>query len=334
MTSEGGHFPALIRPEIERPGSYQWFKAFQSYPAWSGEIKHVNEIANADFQKYDIVHMNLSGVSTKYYPEIRRQLRGSSTKFILNLDYPPEMVDVSPWITNTQSFYDCFRAVDFCFAQIPHQQSFLDAIWRRVLGRKETVPVIPHPVDTSLKQLAIDPKDRIDTLAIMWHRYDGHLLVPSMLAKATPARGDFKGVRVQVPSNIFGFANMPIDLTMFDLTTVHKDWDQYVYLLSHCTIGLSYYTISSQDRFCAETACLGIPTVTTDRSYFGRLLFPKCSFQVENLNGMLGSLEKLKTNPSYWESVRSYAAKKVEEYNLKRSVDRLLGAMRKWDLKI
>ena len=337
VTCSGGHFPRLIRQEVERPGSYSWHKAFQNYPGASGEIKHVDEIANTDFQRFSIVHMNLSGVSTKYFKPIREQLKGSSTKFIMNLDYAPECIDIPEWVLNAREFYETFKQVDFIFAQVPGQVALLNMIWQRMLGRKETVPLIPHPVDTDgLKKLYVPPKDRLDAVGVLFHLYDGHLLIPSILSKAAGrTHGKFRSIDVQVPTILFGFLERNIDLSMFDVVATRKAWDQYIYLLSHCTVGLSYYSgVSSQDRFCAETSCLGIPTVTTTNSYFGKLFFPKCSFDPDDFEGMLRTLERLKTDQQYWTRVKEYGWTKVEKYGFKPSVERLLNGMRSWGIKI
>jgi len=56
VTTDGSHFPDLIEEKVSRPGCYQWFRAF-SKGGWSGEVRHVKTIAEADYQKWDIIHV-------------------------------------------------------------------------------------------------------------------------------------------------------------------------------------------------------------------------------------------------------------------------------------
>jgi len=338
LTVRGGHFPWLIREETIPPGSYEWYKAFNSYPSCSGEIRHIQDVANTEFAKYDLVHINLSGASTENIVAIKEIIRNSSTKLMVNLDYgAQEYAEIERWRYDVGSFVKALGCADFLFAQTESQRSFLQLIWKHVLRRKERVPLIIHPVDTgAIKKFYVKPQERIETVAVMYHRYDKHLLIPAIIARGGEMRvfGRFQDLKVEIPTHLFGYDAKQIDLTLFDAVSVRHRWEKYVYALSHCTQALSYYTKDSQDRFLAECACLGIPAVSTTYSVFGRKLFPRTTFPPFHIEAMIKAMHKVKEDSDFWNYVKDYAWNKVEMFGDKPSVERLLNAMSDWGIKL
>jgi len=338
LTTTGSHFPQHVREETGMPGSYEWYKAFNSYPGCSGEIRHVQEVANTEFSHYDIIHINLADVATEMIETIKDIIEGSSTKLILNLDYAVEMVDgIRRWRHNWNVFFKALKCADFVFAQSEYQKNFLQAIWKHLLHREEKIPFIQHPVDTTgLKRLYVEPENRLDMVAVHYHRYDAHLIIPAMIARGGEMHtiGHFHDLKVEVPTILFGFAEPIVDMTLFNYVSCRHEWDKYIYMLSHCTFAVSYYTLHSQDRPLAECACLGIPAVATTCSVFGRKLFPRTTFPPQNIEAMVNMMRKLKQNERFWKYVKDYAWQKVENYGRKPSVERLLNGMRDWGIKI
>jgi len=313
----------------------QWAKSFNAYPGCSGEIRHIQDVANTEFQKYDIVHINLAGVSTETIPTVKELIKNSSTKLIVNLDYAVQDFQ-DPWKLNCAEFLKAIRSADFLFAQEPFQRSLLQMLWTHLCDRKEKIPLIPHPTDTTnLKKFYVDPDKRMDRVAVMYHRYDKHLIIPSVIARGGKMRtkGKFADVKVEVPTVLYGFMERLVDLSIFDFIAARKDWDKYIYDLSHCTVAVSYYTIHSQDRFLCETACLGIPSVATTCSHFGRVLFPHTTFSPLQIEEMIKAVRGLKEDEGFWNFVRTYAWNKVEKFGDKPSVERLLDAMRSWGIE-
>ena len=338
LTCAGGHFPVHIREETSLPGSYEWAKAFNRMGGCSGEIRFVQDVANNHFQTYDLIHINLSGASTETISAVKELVKNSSTKLIINLDYgAQESQEVERWRHDATVLIKALACADFLFAQTEYQRSFLQVLWKHVLGRKEKIPLIPHPVDTEgIKRYYVKPEERLDMVAVMYHRYDKHLLLPSIIARGGKGRtvGRFHDLKLEVPTILFGYMERLIDLTMFDYVAARKFWDKYIYMLSHCTEALSYYSKDSQDRFLAECACLGIPAVATTCSLFGKILFPRTTFNPQNIEAMIETMQKLKEDETLWKYVKDYAWEKVEHFGDKPSVERLLNTMRTWGIKI
>jgi len=338
LTTTGSHFPQHIREETGMPGSYEWYKAVDSYPGCSGEIRHVQEVANTEFSRYDIIHINLADVTTELIVTIKDLIKGSSTKLIVNLDYAVEMVDsISGWRHDWSRFFKAFKCADFVFAQSEYQQSFLQTIWKHVLNRREKVPFIQHPVNTvGLKNLYVKPEERLDIVAVHYHRYDAHLIIPAIIARGGKIRtvGRFQDLKIEVPTVLFGFGEPTVDMTLFNYVSCRHEWEKYIYVLSHCTVAVSYYTLHSQDRPLSECACLGIPAVATTCSVFGRKLFPHTTFPPQNIEAMINTMQKLKQDENFWNYVKDHAWERVENYGRKPSVERLFNAMREWKIEI
>jgi len=338
LTTAGSHFPQHIREETGMPGSYEWYKAVNSYPGCSGEIRHVQDVANTEFLDYDIIHINLADVATEMIASVKDLIKGSNTKLIVNLDYAVEMIDsISAWRHKWDRFFNALKCADFVFAQSEYQRNFLQTIWKHVFNRKERVPFIPHPVDTAgLKRLYVKPEERLDMIACHYHRYDAHLIIPALIARDGEMRtvGRFHDLKVEVPTVLFGFGEPTVDMTLFNYVSCRHEWDKYIYMLSHCTVAVSYYTLHSQDRPLAECACLGIPAVASTCSVFGRKLFPHTTFPPQNIEAMIKAMHKLKESQQFWNYVKDFAWEKVENYGRKPSVERLLNGMRDWGMSI
>jgi len=331
VTSDGCHFPELIAEKVSRPGVYQWARAFNTGKD-TGEIRHINTIAPAELKNYDVVHANLCGVSASIVPKLKQAIEGSDTKLIVNLDYAIEIVQEG--FERPREMWEALMAADFVFVQEPFQQNFVSFFLKYHnpgKTQKYQAALVPHPCDTAgLKGLQVPNEDRLDMLAVMIHRYREHIVVPAMLSW---------GVRSLTWGVGFTMGNIPIGL--FGDASPMLEWERYLYKLSHCTMALDYYLgVHSHSRFCEECACLGIPTVSTEESYMGKMLFPEISHNETDMQGIRNDLEKLEAgfdegspSPFYLE-VQEKSSQRIEDYNWENSKKRLLEAMRTWEIKI
>lgn len=321
---DGNFFPDLIGREKgpQRAGIYQWAGAFTS-GKWTTEIKHIKDVSMADLQKYDIVHTNVCGVSLDVVLQTRAALAGSSTKHIINLDYAVEMIQGG--FQDLGKFWTVMRDAPFVFAQEPSQAEYLSLFYKNVCGRNVTVPLVPHPCDTKgLKGFYILPGGRKDEIVICGHRYENQVYIPSMICFG-----------LGITTHLIGVIMNPMPSGLFDEVSQFVDWDPYVYWLRHATEALEYYTnVHSQSRFCLETACFGVPTVSTDHASNGARVWPLLQHKVNDYVGMRNDLKRLILDTEFWQQNADYAAKAVEWYGWEPSRERLLSAMRGWGLNI
>lgn len=322
MAADGAYFKDLIEEDISRPGCYQWFRAF-STGSDAGCVKHIREMADVDFQRYDIIHINLCGVNASLYPGIKELIKGSSTLLISNVDYATEWFQDG--FQKPRDFYDALRLSDFIFCQDPSQYAFIKFLVKHHMGENKPIAFIPHPVDTRLKKYRIDYDYRIDLIGVMFHRYGGgELLLPSMVSWG-----------LKYPTVLFGLVAGNIPVGLFHFTAPMMEWKKYIYVLAHCALAFDYVSrYHCMGRFPMECACLGIPTVTTNTIYMGQKLYPKLCHEPMDFDGLRSSLQKLIDDENFYHEVAEYAYEQVEEYNLENSKKRLLTAMEEAGLKV
>lgn len=315
VADTGAYFKDLIEEPISRPGCYQWFRAFNVGGDF-GTVKHIREMAEADYQKYDIVHVNLCGVNAPHIPKIKEYLKGSSTILITNQDYATE--NFQEGFKRPKDFYEAIKAADFVFCQEPWSTNFMQFLIDTHMREKKKVECIPHPVDTEgLKRYKLDYEQRIDLIAVQYHRYRNELLIPSMISWG-----------LKYPTVLFGYVGGNIPVGLFNFTAPMMDWKKYFYVLAHCSLAFDYVSLyHCMGRFPEECACLGIPCVTTSHIYTGLKLYPKVCHEPMDLKGLRNSLKRLIEDQELYHEVADYAYERVEEFNWENSKKKLLTAL-------
>ena len=325
----------------------QWFKAFRSV-GWKAEVKHVKDLAVDDFQNYSLVHLNACGTNLNLIKEVKDAIAGSSTKLIVNMDYPLETFE--PAFNNPWFFAKSLMMADFIFAQEPSQQAFLTYLLKRTTvpglgnrfyGKEDfKVPLVPHPCQTGeMKKLFVPYEERNDGLVFVYHRYaGGQIWIPGWVVQdlklPTGEQIPLYATNLVVETSAMDRSAAPMLLWDYSQSAqTVGNWDKWVYLLAHSTLGFSYYTIHSWDRFICEAASLGVPVVCTNLSYSGTQLFPNICHDVLDLSGMRNSFDRLVSDEDFYQRTTKFAFDKIEEYNWKASVDRLFEGMRAWGIE-
>lgn len=328
VTVEGGsHFPELITKEVTKPGSLNWYKAFNAYPNWTGEVRERASLSKNDLEKFDIIHLMLAGCNVPVIQDIRAVLgNDSSTLLVLCPDYTFETFENG--FIHPLDMHKACKCADFIYAQEPATQSLSNYIVKEYMKRDWSVPLIPHPADTErIKAMYVKPEQRLDMAAYPYHKFDRQLVIPSMLLDG-----------LGIPVMMLGFLDIQamkagrgsgkeIPAGFFHFNAGWLSWKTYIYMVRHCTIALDYYVIHSYSRVSQEFACLGIPAVCTTHSYSGTLLYPETSHDPCDLFALRKSLDKLVKDEEFWQKTADYAFEKVEEMNWHNSVENLLKAM-------
>jgi glycosyltransferase involved in cell wall biosynthesis len=286
-------------------------------------VRHIKTIADADFQKWDLVHVNLCGVSAPLIPRIKELIKGSSTILIVNQDYPAE--NFQEGFARPRDFYEAVKAADFLFCQTPWDTSFLNFLIKAHMpDRKADAAFVSHPVDMALKNYRVDYEERIDLIGCHFHRYRNELLIPSMVSWG-----------LKYPTVLFGYVGGNIPVGLFHFTAPMMPWGKYFYVLAHCSLGFDYVSLyHCMGRFEMETASLGTPTVTTNHIYMGLKLFPMVCHDPTDFEGLRSSLQKLMDNEEFYHQVADYAYEHVEDFNWENSKKRLLEELEKRGFKV
>ena len=91
LTKNASFYPSLLRGVIERPGLYNWIRAFKENNELKDMIKLWAEfkINPSKLNQYDIIHVNLAGGDWGLPSQVRESL-DKDTKLVVNLDYSVE----------------------------------------------------------------------------------------------------------------------------------------------------------------------------------------------------------------------------------------------------
>jgi intein/homing endonuclease len=170
-------------------------------------------------------------VNAPHIPKIKEIIKNSSTVLIVNQDYATE--NFQEGFKRPKEFYEAIKAADFIFCQEPWAQKFMNFMLKVHMRSEKKAWLVPHPCDTKgLKSLKIDYDERIDLLAVMYHRYRNELLLPSMVSWG-----------LKYPSVLFGYVGGHIPVGLFNFTAPMMSWSKYFYVLAHCTLALDYVSM-------------------------------------------------------------------------------------------
>ena len=159
----------LLEEDCLRTGLYSWI------PAFEGEVKYFKDVDPDDYEKYDIINVNLSGQDVFILGDVRKKLgNSSSTKLVANNDYTVEL-----WQSSFDYYSTLAREInhaDMIFGTEPNQVGTMETL----IGRK--VHLIPHPC--FVKRLkTLKPKNNLNTISMISHRYDNYNITPSIAIK-------------------------------------------------------------------------------------------------------------------------------------------------------
>lgn len=293
-------------------------------------------LAPNQFDDYNIIHLNLSGDAQDLPTTIKKLMRSTSTKLILNLDYSVD--NFQPAFLQPGKFISAIWSADFVFAVEPSQLALLQYLFTHMkelasegvkIREKLVVPLIPHPCPTEdTKKFAMPPDERMDIIAVQYHRYSKHYIIPAMLVRNIM----HPKAPMPFPTMMVGCTDASMATGLFDAQHSYTEWEGFMYLLSHCNYALTYSTVSSHSRFAEETASLGIPCVGSMNQYMVAELFPRIAHNLYDFEGMRQSLERLVRDEEFYKEVAAYASERVEGYGWEKSKQRLLEGMKTWGI--
>ena len=299
---------------------YNWRKVF------NGDVRFWQDIKKTptDLLSYDLVHINLAGEDVGLATKVKPILEGSSTKLVVNMDYAINYFSAQfNQAQTTAELQHDLNVADMVFGVEPTQVSLLS--YFLTLLKRPKAHLVPHPIDTAMmyKNFFVDYDRRLDVVAYEYHRYDDMWEIPHLLMHELP---DYH--ERPVLTSCLGFmrdsfkrAEMP------NLIMPYTDWPVYMNLLNHCRWGLEYRLHYAASRFILECASVGIPVVSTNFSYMGRLLYPELTFHAGDFDSMRKALQNLILNDELYTQQAKQGIERVENFNLENSRKRLMEAL-------
>jgi len=291
-----------------RSGMYNWLYVFQ------GDMKPYDEVD--DFEKYDVVQLNMSPVDCIMIPEIKRKIpESSSTMLVLNNDYVAESWGALNWHPKEYENYQ--RMGDMVFGTEPHQTScMIDGAY-----------TIPHPTNIKrLKKVGVKsyyPED--NKVGFMYHWWE-HKTYPSSLL------GFKLKEKYGIRTRIYAYDGKQDESArwakvMFDEHIPGLDYPDYVnHLLSNKFL-VELSSCHTYGRNSVDTAALGIPTMGTDRVYSMAKCFPNMVADPFDFKSQMSVADKIMKGGKWLDEQMSIASDACEYFNYDNSKKRFLDAL-------
>jgi hypothetical protein len=331
VTDGATYFPSLLRPELERAGLYNWPKSFD------GDVELLKrfEGKGSALDRYDIIHVNLAGGDFGVASKVRELIGDEAhAKLVVNMDYSvhyfPKAFKGN--MNGMNTYLQDLIAADMVFGVEPKQVALMN-YFMKILKKDEKTKrsakaaLLPHPINLELLSRPMPegmfaPYDnRGDVLAYQYHRYDGHWEIAKMLTHNLPPPSEVGQVLVAC----LGFTDPAfVTADMPELVMPFTAWAKYIYFLSTCLWGFEYRTHAAASRFIMEAGALGIPVVSTDYSYLGKVVFPELCFPMDDYDGIRSALERLITDDNYRVKQARKGMEALNPYSFSNAIPRFM----------
>jgi len=309
MVIPGKTIPNEIKECLEeqphRSGLYNWIFAFQGNYGTYWEYEN-------DLEKFDVVQINMSPKDMIIVPTLRRKLKGSSTKLVLNNDYVCEKW--GDWGLNPHYYKDIQRLGDMVFSTESHQVS----------NMIDGTATLPHPSNTEiLKHLGTSQSE--DSVGFIYHWWAGQSYIPYLNIERV------KEKHKVAKSAVFGYS-------MSKLNQMHK-WvgamfDEEVPLLDFPTFAQRIMAekciydpnpFHTYGRNGVELACFKRPVVGSNRVFSYNKLFPELTCDPYDRHDTMKKFDLAFS--SKVDAILDKAYEEVEYFNYKNSKERYLAAL-------
>ncbi len=301
--------------ELLRTGLYSWI------PVFDGEVRQFQEVDPSEYEKYDIIQVNMSA-QDMFIPNAVRDVIGwdSKTKIVVNNDYTCELWTGS--FDNPEYWKHAFDGADMVFGTEPYQAGALETLLKR------KVHLITHPC--FVKRLKTQrPNKKTDFISVVSHRYDNNNMVPSIAVR---------GIK-DTKTRLIGY-DPNSDKKKFVTSVCYRhvmpgtNYMDFCEQLQESKIVVDPFSVTSQSRVGWDCAAMGIPLVGSNRNYSVRMCYPQTMCDPYDVKEMRRLTKKLLNDEQFKVEVIKYAQEKVEMVNYDNSKARYLEKLEKGSPKI
>lgn len=286
-------------------GLWQWRRAFDKYGE-KGETRLIYQ--KEELEKYDIVHINLTGGDMALPHKIRDELgNSSSTKLIVNMDFDP-MLWGQTWIYPTLTEKSLIAA-DMVFQVESRGAKYIE----RIINKK--VYTLPHPVDIH----GLDEYKKVDrepTLVTVWHRYIQDCMTPYYAQRDLPL---FKV--------ILGYMGATHLIGMFDWTYKYLPFLEAIEIMSKASFGYDMYMGYSYGRAIIEFAALAVPCICSNTIEAAVRCFPELATHPLDIQKQHALFMELIENEEKKVEIYKYAYNAADYYSLENCYNRMVDAI-------
>ena len=312
------HVVERITPEMKsaleeipsRGGMYNWLFVHK------GCMRTLNDLrASGDFEKYDVLQVNLSPVDQMIIKELRDTLpKSSSTLLIGNNDYVTESWD--SWGQHPLQYQHYQGFADGVFGTEPYQVS----------NMIEGAYCIPHPHRIEvLKRIGNDDLE-LDKfkIGILYHWWEGRSYHQSLLMSRLRAKYP------KLVSRVYGYYRPDKDKSaawarvMFDNMMPLMQFPAFMRSLMTNRLILEQCSYHTYGRTTVDTAALGIPSIGTDRVFSMRHCWKNMCCDPFDQKKLLELADKVLKGGEWLQEQVDYARESCEYFNYDNSRQRYL----------
>lgn len=301
------HKSLVENEDCLRTGLYSWI------PVFDGDVKNFNEVTPEELKTYDIIHINMSGQDIHLIGQVRDIIgNDSKTKIVANNDYTVELwqssFDYPPTLRRELQY------ADMLFGTEPNQVGSLEVLTQR------KVHLIVHPC--FVKRLkTLNPKQRLNTISVVSHRYDNFNIIPSLAVKDLGYKTRLIGYDEKSDPKRW------VTSTCYNEVCSAQNYMDFCEQLMESKIVVDPFTLTSQSRVGWDCAAMGVPLVGSNRNYSVQKCYPFTSVSPYNIKEMREMVKKLLNDDAFRKKVIDYARDAVEYVSYDSSRTKYLNAL-------
>lgn len=288
-------------------GLWLWHRSFDKYGK-KGDMRLIRR--KEDFEEYDIVHVNMTSGNFALPQRIREELKNSSTKFIMNVDFDVGSFGRNfsyPTILEKQLQY-----ADLVFHVEPYGANILEYLLQK------HVPAIPHPVDVDGLD-GYKKEEREPIIVDVFHRYYPDITTPYWVIRDLPLRSVLLGYMTKK-------LNTPA-LPMYDQYFGYVPFLEAMEIMSKAAFGLDLFHGYHYGRMVVEFAALAVPCVCSKTIDACNRLFPDLSVNPFDLKKANELFKKMIKDEEFHENIFKKAYYEAGYYSQKNSYLRMCKAL-------
>lgn len=295
--------------DLLRTGLYSWI------PVFDGEWRQFQEMDPSEYEKFDVIQVNMSAQDL-HIPKMIRDHIGpnSKTKIVCNNDYTVELWSPSFEIPDAWKIY--YEPADMIFGTEPYQSGALEVLLKR------KVHTITHPCFTKrLRSMRRPHKPGV--VSVVAHRYDMNIIPPGIaMANLPNAKSRLIGYEVGADRKKF-VTSCLFNGQIFPMTNYQDFCEQ----LMDSEVVVDPFTLTSQSRTGWDCAALGVPLVGSDRCYSTRVCYPFTACDPYDVKKMRELTLKVLNDAEFRKKVIDYASEAVEVVSYDTAKQKYLDAL-------
>lgn len=296
-------FDDLLNVKPMMTGCYQWLKVFD------GEAVAYKNLE--DPEKYDAIQVNLDGYDWRIIANLKKRLKGSSTKIVANQDYAPEIFNSA--FEHPQDLISAMEDADCVFATTPSGQEAMQIL----AGAEKKIWLSPHPCETHvLKKIRSTLMNEV--IGVFFHRYAADTINPWIVMNNL-------GFRYLIAAYYESYDKwFRRTKSIYPNLVPYLKFPDLIKFMRELRAGLFNPVSWTYGRVPCDAACAELPMVCSNTVYSAQICYPLTSVGPMEYNKQRELLKLLMTSESFRNEVIDIASYNVEYFGHEKCKERFM----------